>query len=472
VAALGWVAGADGPGAWRDEVATVALSGRSTGEILALAGHVDAVLAAYYLLVHAVAPGDLAGARLLSVAASAVAAALLMPLARRLGAPAAGGWAAAFVVVSPVAARWAQEARPAALASLAAVAATLALVSAVRDGSRRWWAAYAAALVALGYLQLSALLLVPAHAVTVLVAGRGRLRPWAAATLAALLAIAPLVRLGLGQRAAIAWIDRPTVARLQGLPEFLAGSGTVVSVLALVAGAALARHRAAPGGGVGVLPVALPWLLIPPVALWAAGQVTPLFTERYLVFCLPAAALLAGRALAGVRGPHAVAAVVAVAVAGLPEQVGVRAAGGHAEDTTRVLAVLDAGGRPGDALVLTQADTRLLAEAYPEPFAHLDDVTAGTSGAEAGTFGGTPPAAFDQTVRARMRHHTRVWVVALAGTAPDPPAAAALDAVPDLSPVRSWQVPPYTLTLYAIPSAATATAGLETPTALRAPTDR
>jgi hypothetical protein len=104
--------------------------------------------------------------------------------------------------------------------------------------------------------------------------------------------------------------------------------------------------------------------------------------------------------------------------------------------------------RPGDAVVFEQQGTRLLAEAYPEVFAPLGDVTAGTSGAAAGTLGGAWPARPCHTIPERVRGHHRVWLVAGGRPVPDYPAAVALAAMPGFLPTRSWQGRPYTLTLY------------------------
>jgi mannosyltransferase len=367
VATATWILGNGGAGAWRDEIATMAVSSRSSGQILLLATHVDAVLTAYYLLVHAVAPGGLVGARTVSAVALATATALLLPLCRRIGVPAAGPWAAAFVVVSPVAARWAQEARPTSLAVLGATAATLALATALTDGRTRWWAAYALAVTALAYVQLTALLLVPAHAVTVAALGRDRWRHWAAAATAALLAAAPLVWIGVRERDAIAWIARPGPGRLRHLPESLLGPAPVVVVLAAVVALAVRRHPLRDGARPAAF--AVPWALLPPAGLWLAGRTTPLYTERYLVFCLPALALLAGWALARAGRRTAAVALAAVLVLALPQQVRLRSAAGHGEDVGRLLAVLDDRGRAGDAVVFQQQSSRLVAEAYPRVFA-------------------------------------------------------------------------------------------------------
>jgi hypothetical protein len=72
---------------------------------------------------------------------------------------------------------------------------------------------------------------------------------------------------------------RPDLSRLQHLPQSLLGPAPVVAVgLVVVALAAHRRHEHEDGARLAAF--ALPWVLLPPVALWLAGQATPLFTER------------------------------------------------------------------------------------------------------------------------------------------------------------------------------------------------
>jgi len=214
-----------GPSLWRDEAATISGSNRPVGAIWALTSHQDAVHGLYYLLVHAaIAIGGLSetALRLPSLIAMALAAGLTAELGRRLakdtGLPAPGAvglLAGLLLAVVPLTTRYAQEARPYALTTLFAVAASYLLVRAAmpaREGDppeappeapaampawrgdppeapaampawrgdppeppavdRRWpwWAGYAVAITLIGLFNLFALLLVAAHALTLLAA--------------------------------------------------------------------------------------------------------------------------------------------------------------------------------------------------------------------------------------------------------------------------------------------------------------
>ncbi|MEU4717737.1 glycosyltransferase family 39 protein, partial [Micromonospora purpureochromogenes] len=158
---------------WRDELATWSATTRPLGDLLRLTGTVDAATGPYYLLMHGSVRlfGDSATAlRLPSALAMAGAAGLTAVLGRWLLGARAGLLAGLLLAVLPGTSRYAQEARPYALASLFAVLATLLLVAALRRPGWTRWAGYAAAVAALGLTHLLALTLLAAHAAVVLVA--------------------------------------------------------------------------------------------------------------------------------------------------------------------------------------------------------------------------------------------------------------------------------------------------------------
>ncbi|MEH0819522.1 MULTISPECIES: glycosyltransferase family 39 protein [unclassified Micromonospora] len=158
---------------WRDELATWSAATRPLGDLLRLAGTVDAATGPYYVLMHGWVRlfGDSATAlRLPSALAMAGAAGLTAVLARWLLGTRAGLLAGLLFAVLPGTSRYAQEARPYALASLFAVLAGVLLVAALRRPSWARWAGYSAAVTALGLTHLLAFTVLAAHAVVVLVA--------------------------------------------------------------------------------------------------------------------------------------------------------------------------------------------------------------------------------------------------------------------------------------------------------------
>ncbi|WP_375155160.1 glycosyltransferase family 39 protein, partial [Micromonospora sp. 4G55] len=132
---------------WRDELATWSAATRPLGDLLRLTGTVDAATGPYYLLMHGWVRlfGDTATAlRLPSALAMAGAAGLTAVLGRWLLGTRVGLLAGLLFAVLPGTSRYAQEARPYALASLFAVLATLLLVAALRRPTWTRWAWYAA----------------------------------------------------------------------------------------------------------------------------------------------------------------------------------------------------------------------------------------------------------------------------------------------------------------------------------------
>ncbi|MFG1950230.1 glycosyltransferase family 39 protein [Micromonospora sp. NPDC048830] len=402
--------GVNGAQPWRDELATWSAATRSPAGLARMAGTIDAGTVPYYLLMHGwlALTGDSATAlRLPSVLAMAGAAGLTAVLGERLLGQRAGLAGGLLFAAVPGTSRYAQEARPYAFVALFAVLATLLLVRALDRPGWRAWAAYAAAVTALGLAHLVALGLLAAHAVAVLArrvrgaapragaahsraratpsraaddpasrpaddpaaddparaahsragpAGRrGRpLRGWLTALAPAAAVLAPLALLSAGQRGRqLDWVDPARLADLAALPGALARAGAVGGLLLglAVLGAVRAGRRALlPAAG-----VALPTLL-----LFVAGLAAPVWVPRYLFFTVPFACLLAGAALATVTLPATSAVVLLAALLGLPDQAALRRSHewppGALVDYRGAARVVEEGRRPGDAVVFSPRD--------------------------------------------------------------------------------------------------------------------
>jgi mannosyltransferase len=460
-----WIAGLAGlavglagiwrPSPWRDEIVSLAVSHRSFGEIGRLAGNVDAVLTPYYWLLHLVTAGNLTGIRAISAVALAGTAACLVWLGRLLGEPRAGALAAGALLVTPTAGRYGQEARPYALAMFLATLAVCLLTAIVlspptptwRDRRDAWWPGYVVTLAALGWTQLVGVVVVVAHAVTVLLLDRARWRRWLAAAAVAAVLVAPLAWFGARQRNAVAWLDAPDVGRLARFPLFLAGNGLWVPwAIVILVGVLFARRTHPPVS----LAVALPWLVLPPLALFLLGQATPLYTERYLLVCLPGAALAIGAVLSRTPLPLAVALLALVAAVSLPQHLQIRQADGHGEDFDALLRIVDDRARPGDGVLFDPMDTSTMAEAYPDRFGKLTNVTLPVPAAAAGSLGtGWDPARVPQ-VPAAVRRHDRVWLIGNPGTIRDHlPVQVALDTLDrEYTPAGEWRPGSYQVRLY------------------------
>ncbi|MEV6376116.1 glycosyltransferase family 39 protein [Micromonospora musae] len=353
--------GLTGAQLWRDELATWNAATRSVRDLVRLAGNIDAATGPYYLFMHgwtALAGDSIVALRLPSVLAMAGTAALTALLGRRLAGARAGLLAGLLFALLPGTSRYAQEARPYALASLFAVLATLLLVDALRRPGWGRWIGYAAALAALGLTHLIALTLLAAHAVAVLATHRAGLTAgggdrrrwfWVPAVLPAVLLVAPLALVARSQRGRqLQWVEIVRPSDLTTLPGGVAQNSVVGGLLvglAVLGAARLGRRALLPGAAV----------LLPVFLLFVAGLAVPIWVPRYLVFVVPFACLLAGAALAAVPLPGGLALVVLAGLLGGPDQAALR----HTHEWPRsapidyraVAEVIAANQRPGDAIV-------------------------------------------------------------------------------------------------------------------------
>jgi mannosyltransferase len=486
------------PSLWRDEAATISGSQRPVSAIAAMVQREDAVHGPYYLLMHVViAAGGISATalRLPSLIAMCLAVGVTAALARRLAqaagmaAPQAAGVAAGLALTAvPLTTRYAQEARPYALTTLFAVLATYLLVRAVASPRWPWWVLYAAALVLTGLFSLASVLLVGAHLVSLLVARRTSpaddpqaARPpwrrvlggWLAACAAAAVLLTPIAVLSAGQSAQLNWVRTPDLSTIATLVRDFAGSAVLIPVVALLAAAGCAEGRGLRRGGRLTLTViALPWLVLPPALLLAVSLAHPLYVERYVVFCLPALALLtsagliwaarmtrrvlAGRGLPGRRADLLAAAVpaaavLAIAAALIGPQRAVRQDSARADNLRAVAAVIARHELPGDAILYLPRDTELVGVAYPAPFRRLSDIGLGRSAVASGTLRGTPAAA--SVVAARLRQVRRVWTVQwavpLSRTTEAPASQTRL--LTRMRLIGRWHIQSVILRLYLVP---------------------
>lgn len=397
------------PSPWFDEAVTRDVTSRSASEIADLAEHVDLVHTTYYLLVHAVlgVSDSVTPIRMLSVAAAALTAVLLVRLGRELGSGRVGIAAGLLWTLAPLVSRYAQEARPYAMVALVATASTLALVRVCR---RPWLPGrsvlYAVSLIALGLLNVLALLLLVVHLTYVLATSATPVRRrWSLAVAGALAALAPLLIASASQSEQVAWLPRPNLDQLTGflLAEYAAGL-TVLALLVLAI-AGLGRGTHSPALGLG-----LAWAVLPPVILWMVSQVHPLFDWRYVFFTVPGAALALASLATLLRPRWMVAVIVVLAVGGAHMQNVYRyKASGHAEDLRGAAQAIEAGSRPGDAVLFLPESRRVVEQAYPGDFRGVDDVTLARTAEESATLLGVEIPADE--LAAALKGRTRIWLV-------------------------------------------------------------
>ena len=375
-ALLVMLCGIDGASYDYDEAATLSAVHRSFSQLLAMLRSIDAVHGPYYVLIWVVArlggTSELA-IRLPSALAMVVAAAGVTAIGRRLVSPRAGLAAGLVFVALPMVSFYGQDARPYAIMTAFGTFGSYALLRVLEaePGRRRrgWLVVYAACMAGLGLAQVFALLLITAHAVTVTVRCLSRREPgrwslalgWLIAVLFAIAAGSVILALGWKQRGSLNTMTYlPWWTRLYGL--FGSGWLELALAVALTSGIAASALRGRlrgnwPGG---LVALCLPWLVLPPVLLLVASTnyYSPLYAVRYVAYCVPAIALLAGAALDALGWAAGAAGLIAIVLAGLHLQLSERGPGGHGWDIRTADRIIAAHRRPGDAVLYGQLVTQ------------------------------------------------------------------------------------------------------------------
>ena len=422
-----------GPSYWRDEGATLSAVTRPAGDLLRMLGHADAVHGVYYLMVWVVVrifgTAELV-TRLPSAVAMAVAAIAVAGIGRRLISRRAGLLAGLVLAALPEVSRYGQEARSYATVSALAAVASYLLVRVLAEAGprrRRWLTGYGAAVTALGMVNIFGLVIIPAHGLTVLLAsrharaagtgtgGRGLRRGWLAAIAAAVAVTSPVLVYAWQQQGAQEWLKPPSLSMLAKLPNLI-GSPFLGGALLLVIIGGVATSRAAGRTAVdwpARLPaLCLPWLLMPPAILILLSFVHPVYTLRYVLFCLPAVAVLAGAGLAALGWRTGLAALAVVVGIAVPGQLNARRPAAHGDNIRQADRIIAENRQPGDAVLYTGRDARYMAAAYPYGLPELRNVALKRTKNASATLAGT----YLHGPHLRHRLMTRVqrlWVVSV-----------------------------------------------------------
>jgi mannosyltransferase len=340
------------PALWTDELATFGMVKTSTHDFFQLMHSTDAINSPYYVFMigwtHLFGMSDFA-LRLPSVLAMAGAAAVVGLIGARLANPRVGLVAGLVFGLIPETSRYAQEARSYAFVILAAALATYLLMAMQRRPSFWRFAGYAACIALLGLMNAIALLLLLAHGWVVVAHYQAILRQWIASAAAGVAPVLPLIWLGHGQKSQIGWIPPVNGQTVTNFPYLVFGATAIGLILFALTLFALPLRR----------PIATytAWAVIPSAALLGLSTISPLYLPRYILFTLPAWALLAATALR--RWPVVISAVALVAIAafGFSAQLAIRQPDGHQQATRAMAQTIAANEHSGDAVVYGMNDS-------------------------------------------------------------------------------------------------------------------
>jgi mannosyltransferase len=355
---------------WNDEAFTALASTLPSHDLLHLVlTQRDAVNATYDILMRPYIFATGHGTLILRIPSSlfmAITCAGIMTIARSLVGRRVAVYTGLAFAFLPLVTGFGSEARSYALSAAVVTWSTWFLLQFLYNprNVRRWAWCYAISLVVTGYVFLYAFIIVVVH--LLVAAGdpkiRRRMRSLLLLQGGALIAVSPLALLSLRQHQEISWIPSGFFTMISNgvgvfVTPFWSGMSAApyTELLALLAWGVIASglYRLVNGtewtsGARTAVRLGLAWILVPGALYSLASAIGPYFTLRYLVFCVPAAALLLGLAFAHIRS-LVVRSGFAIALALLVVMVDTplfSSAGKDGWGTT--MQVLTAHGAPGE----------------------------------------------------------------------------------------------------------------------------
>jgi mannosyltransferase len=227
--------------------------------------------------------------------------------------------------------------------------------------------------------------------------------------------------LGYRQRGQISWLTSPGYSGLVSVSKLLGPQLMSLAVFLVIVIAIVVVAVRAPGGlsssRFGPLSVvAVPWLVLPPALLLGVSVISPVYTFRYILFCIPAAVLLGGAALASLWRPAGVLAFIAIVALGFSSLVGYRQPGGHGDNIRQADMLISISRQPGDVVYYPNFNAESFGAAYPKGLGQLRNIETARSPIASGTLGGTNVSM--AVLRQRLAHVHRLWIVEIDSSSP------------------------------------------------------
>ena len=368
-----------GKSLWLDEGATVALARMPWRHFLWVWWSGEANLqTVYFLLMRAWARAGTGEAwmRLPSAFFGIASIPVLYFLARKFmnGGPALA--AAALLAFSPAHVYYSQEARSYSLTILLVLLSSYFFVCAVEEGRSRDWLLWTLLSLIAVYTHYFAALVLVAQAASLLFMRKQA--PWRSVILGgAVIFVMAIPGLTYVFRASpenlrSIWMPRPTPKEFLHLAMFFGGSGSKMGLALVLWVAGLIsilqrRHRNDSAGSFWSGMLILLWIAVPVGMLAVASLGQPMFLQRYLIFSLPAAVLLAATGMDVLRkwkvGPLL---VILLCVMSLPAIV--KGYTKPREDWRGASRMLLNSAAPGDAVVFFPSYTRIMLRYYSDRY--------------------------------------------------------------------------------------------------------
>jgi mannosyltransferase len=359
---------------WLDEGATVALARAPWQHFAWVWWHGEASLqTVYFVLMRAWVHGGLSEAwlRLPSALFGIASIPLLYVVARRIVGVYAALAAAALLTFSPAHIYFSQEARAYSLGILLVLVSTLFFVKAIESDRRSDWALWTIFGIAAFYTHYFAALVLLAQAASLLF--RREPTPWRSVIIcSSIIFLAAIPGLTYPLRASpenlhFAWMPRADPKEIWDLLMFFGGSGVKVGLSLVLWGAgvvAILRDRQkAESRSFWRGMLILLWAMLPALLLGLISLREPLFLQRYMVFSLPAAILLAAVGAAILRECR-LGAVLVVALCALSLPSMVKQFAKARDDWRGASQAVLASATPGDAVVFFPFYTRVMLDYY------------------------------------------------------------------------------------------------------------